>query len=73
MESFENTLLRLGVEINEKIAAGNEIAAREGRVPQKIVRSEEDLLAHFLPHPITSVVPGEKFAQPFRRDVGFDG
>ena len=60
MENIEDLRLRLRCQINEKIAAGNQIATRERRILQHIVRSEKHLLAHFLSHAITAVVPHKK-------------
>lgn len=72
MENIERLALRFAGQVNEQVAAGDEIAARERGVLEQIVRGKKNLLPNSLAHPVMTVIAHEKFAQPLRRDVRFD-
>src|SRR3981189_304504 len=72
MEDRDDAFLRCGVEINQKLAAGNEIELRKRRVTEKILFCEDDGLPKFGCNPVSMVFLDEKPLQPRRRDVGLD-
>ena len=72
MEEREQPLLRLRVQIDEQVAAGDEVEFRERRVLADVLRREDDHLPNFLLDAIVAVFLGEKPRQPFARHVHGD-
>ena len=69
MKGGKDALLQIGVEVNEQIAATNQIEAGEGRIGQKIVLCEDDVLAQRLADPKAAGLFDEKAAEPLGRDI----
>lgn len=55
MEQRNDPVLCIGPQIDEEIAAGEQIHLGEGRISQHIVRRENDVLAQLLLHPVPAV------------------
>src|ERR1700730_11489792 len=65
-------LLQISIEINEDIAAGNQVDTRERRVREQIVYGEQDHGAQFLTDPVAGVFACKELAQTFLADIGLD-
>ncbi len=72
MENIEDLLLSGGVQVNEKVAAGDEIEPRKGRIFQHVMVGEEHLFADFFAHPVTALIQGKESAQALRGNVRLD-
>jgi hypothetical protein len=72
MEEGVNLMLRLRLQIDEKVAAADKIQAREGRVRQDVMDREDDSVAQFANNPVMVVRFGEKSGQPVRRHIRLD-
>ncbi len=67
---LDGALLGIAVEIDEQVAAAEQIDARKGRVLQQVVHREQHRLAQVAAHPVAAPLLGEEAAQPFLGDVG---
>ena len=56
--------LRLAVEVDEQVAARDEVQPRERRVLQQVVRGEQHHLAQLAPHAVAAVLLDEEPPQP---------
>ena len=72
MEDIEDTLLRFPVEIDQQVAAGNQVHPRKRGILQQIVRGEQHLFPYFTPNAIAAVLLDEEPLQSFFVDIGFD-
>jgi hypothetical protein len=63
LEGVEHSLLRVTVEINQEIAAGNQIHPRKRSVPDQVMHGEQHNLAQFTPHAVTPLVLDEEAAK----------
>ena len=57
-------LLQHRVEVNEQVAAGDEVQARERRIAERVLAREDAHFADLLRHPVTAVGIHEEAAQP---------
>ncbi len=65
-------LLKLAVEIDQHVAAGDEIGARKRRVLEQAVAGEEHGVAQFAGHAVVVALPGKETLEPLLGQVGFD-
>ena len=72
MEQGQNLPLRLRAQVDEQIAAGDEVEARERRVGQQALAREHHRLTQFAHDLIVVVLLGEEAGEPRRRHVGLD-
>ena len=72
MEKRQNLALRLRAQIDEQIAAGDEIEAGERRVGQQALAGEHHRLTQFAHDPIAVVLFGEEASESRRRHVSLD-
>ena len=72
MEYGDDLRLRLGAQVDQKVAARNEVETRERRVRQHVLHGEHDAGAQLGRHPVGMILPGEERRQTIRRDVGLD-
>ena len=64
--------LRLGVKIDEEVAARNHVETRERRVRQQILHGEDHATAQFRRRPVTALVLNEETGQPRLGDIILD-
>ena len=72
MECTADLLLQVAVEIDQNVAAGDEIDAREGRVFEQVVDREQHQVAQFLAHAVVVALAREEAAQTLLADVRLD-
>ena len=72
VKNIEGAMLRVGFQVDEQIAANDQIEPGKGRIAQHVMGREEDQFTDVFFHPISAVVLGKKAAQPFLRNVRFD-
>ncbi len=72
MESGDQAVLQLRLEVDHQVAAAEQVEAREGRVLDDVLDGEHDHLADLLLHAIAGVLLGEEAAQALRRDIQRD-
>ena len=65
MKDLQHLVLRFAVEIDQKVAANDQVEPRKRRVAQDIVRGEKDQLAQVFFDPVTVAVSFTK--KRFRR------
>src|SRR6185312_17502974 len=68
MESRDDLLLQGWLEIDEHIAAGDQVDAREGRILHEIVLSKNNEVANGFVNPVTALFLREIFLQPRAAD-----
>ncbi len=66
VEQRDDLRLRLGIEINQEIAAGDEVDPRKGRVRKDILDGEYDIAAQRRRNPVAGFVFHEEASEPFR-------
>ena len=72
MEKGQDLALRLRAQVDEQIAAGDEVEAGERRVGQQALTGEHHRLTQFAHDLIAVVLFGEEASEPRRRHVGLD-
>ena len=72
MEDGGDLRLRFGAQIDQKVAARNEVETRERRVRQHVLHREHDAGAQLGRDPVGVILPAEECRQTIRRDVGLD-
>ena len=72
MEQREDFLLNLGAQIDEKVAAADQVEARERRIGDQIMDGEDDRRSQLARHPIALIFLGEEAGQPRRRHIRLD-
>ena len=72
MEDRGDFRLRFGAQVDQKVAARNEVETRERRVRQHVLHREHDAGAQIGRHPVGMIFPGEKCGQSTWRNVGLD-
>ncbi len=72
MEERQQPALCRAVQIDEQVAAGDEVEFRERRVLADVLRREDDQFPDFLIEPIVAVFLGEEPLPPFARHVHRD-
>ena len=65
-------MLRLGLQIDQEIAAGQEIQLRKGRIGQDVMRCKHHQIPNLLLDPVTAVFLGKEPLQALRCDVAGD-
>ena len=64
--------MRLGVQIDQEIAAGQEIQLRKGRIGQDVMRGKHDQIPNLLLDPVIAVFLGKEPLQALRGEVTGD-
>ena len=72
MEQRKDALLHLGPQVDQEIAATDQIEARKRRIGHHVVDREHDRRAELARHPVAMIFPGEEAAQPVGRHVSVD-
>ena len=72
MEKRQNFVLRFRLQIDEEIAAANEIYVGEWRVRQNIVNREDHTVAQFVGNTVMMIFPSEESRQSVRRHIRLD-
>ena len=72
MEEGEELSLPVGVEIDEEVAADQQVEARKGRILEEVVMSEYDHLPQHLCHLPAVIDPGKEAHEPLFPEVGVD-
>ncbi len=72
MEKRDDLRLRLGAQIDQKIAARNQVEARERRIGQHILHREDHRRAQFGQYPVTVILLRKEAGKPRRRHVRLD-
>jgi hypothetical protein len=60
--------LHHGLEIDQKVAATDQVEARERRIAKHVLRRKHHELAQAPLHPIDAIEPIEEAGEPLRRD-----
>jgi hypothetical protein len=68
MEQSYHPLLRLGLEVDQQVAAGDQIEPREWRIAKQVLRRENDEFAQIFSDPIGPVERSEEAPQTLRPD-----
>src|SRR5439155_23494670 len=68
MKRRHDLFLQTGFEIDQQVAATDEVDARERRVAQEILSGENDDLPQRLGNPIAAVLLDKESPQPLRRN-----
>ncbi len=69
MEQQKNLFLRLGAQIDQQIAAGDQVEARERRIGQHILHREHHHTAQLGHDPVAVLLPGKEASEPRRRYI----
>src|SRR5262245_2955678 len=69
MENAANLLLKLAIKIDQKVAAGDEVEARERRVLEQTVVGEKDQVADLPPDAVMLALMDEEAPQAVLADV----
>src|SRR5512145_2121205 len=72
MEDVEDPVLNSALQIDQYIAAGDQVLARERGVTHHIVIGEQYSIAQFALHTIVLTFSTEEVLQAFRTDIRFD-
>ena len=72
MKQLGDIALHVAIQIDQKIAAGNEIDAREGRIREQIVPGKYNEIANLLANPVAAVFLLKEAVQTILADVGPD-
>ena len=72
VEDRDQLLLQRRVHVDQEVAAGDQVEARERRVPDDVVMSEHAALAQRAADPIGAILPDEELLQALGRDVVLD-
>ena len=64
--------LRFGAKIDQEIAAGNEVEARERRIGKHILNGENDLSPQRRQHAVVAILLHEEASEPHGRHTGFN-
>ena len=72
MQDCQHLILHLAFEINQQVAAGDEVEVRERRILEHAVSGKDDEIAHLFLHPIVVSLADEIAAQPILGHVRFD-
>ena len=72
VEHQQDVALHFAVEVDQQVAADNEVNLRKGWVRQQVVARKQHFFAHFLAHPVMLVFLDEELAQPAGRHIGHD-
>ena len=70
IEDREDVILHLRLQIDEQVAADNEILLGKGRVAQEVVGGKDHHLAQAVVDLVAVLAPAEEAAQAGRRDIG---
>ena len=75
MERSEDPALSDIVEIDQEIAAADQVQSRERRIARHVLTREETEIANVLRNPVLAVLPDEKALEAFSRHLvqGIDG
>ena len=73
VKHLQNLALGISIQINQQIAAADQMQMGKGRIAQQAVLSKEDLFADFLLHLVMRLIADEILAQPRRCNVGENG
>src|SRR5579864_7958612 len=69
MEQREHLLLHLWAQVDQDVAAGYQVEARERRIAQQTLGREHHRFAQLARHPEALIVPREEALQARRRNV----
>ena len=72
VDDLERVPLRLAIEVDEEVAAADQVEAREGRVLQQVVRREDDHLADLGADAVAPRVADEEALEAVLGNVGGD-
>ncbi|MNL39775.1 hypothetical protein D3C87_1620720 [compost metagenome] len=72
MEHLQHVLLYVTIQVDQQVAATDQVQLRKGRVAQDVVDGEKHALAHFLLDAVFVVLPREIAFQQGFRHIGFD-
>ena len=72
VEHREQLPLQLRVQVDEDVAAEDQVEPRERRIPGEVLAREDAQVAHHLADAVAAVDPREEAAQPLGDDVGRD-
>ncbi len=72
MEQRQDFVLRIGVQIDQEIAAGQEVQLRKGGIGQDVMRGKHDQIPNLLLDPVTAVFLGKEPLQARRGEVPGD-
>ena len=72
VEDLDHLVLHVALQVDEQVAAADQVEPREGRVAEEVVRREDHPLAYLLPDPVSAVLAVEEAAQARRAHVGLD-
>ena len=72
VESAAHLLLQFTVEIDEHVAAGNQVDAREWRILEEIVQREQHHVAQILAHAVAVALADEEAAQALLAHIVLD-
>ena len=72
MERAADLLLKIAIEINEQVAAGDQVHPGEGRISEHAVECKHGPVAQLSLYVIMVSFPREEAIEPILADVGFD-
>ncbi|KAF1067959.1 MAG: hypothetical protein GAK45_01524 [Pseudomonas citronellolis] len=72
MEHLQDIGLHRTIEVDQQVAATDQVQLGERRVAQQVVHGEQHMLADFLLHPVAGLLLGEVLAQALRGHVRQD-
>ncbi|MNV12963.1 hypothetical protein D3C71_1035900 [compost metagenome] len=72
VEHLQHVLLYVTIQVDQQVAATDQVQLRKGRVAQDVVDGEQHALAHFLLDAVFVVLPREITFQQGLRHIGFD-
>src|ERR1051325_2125257 len=73
VEDVEEPVLHFSLQVDQYIAADDQILTRERRVAQDIMIREEHTIANLVLDLVVLTFAKEEALQPLGRDIGFDG
>jgi hypothetical protein len=72
VEQGQDLLLQRLAEVDQQVAAGQDVEPGEGRVGDEVLRREDHHLAELPVDPVAVFLGNEVAGQPLRREVGGD-
>ncbi len=70
MERLDDPLLNRPIQVDQEVAAGDQIEVRERRIADDVVRGEQHQLAQLTPYPVAPGLAHEEALQALLREIG---
>ena len=72
VKHLQNFTLHFAIQVDQQVAANDQVNLRKGRIGQQAVFGKQDLFANFLANPVVVIFLDEVMPQARRRHIGHD-